>query len=408
MRILSSCILAISLVLAIPAAVQAQETQEEKPASLEVTPLSIGNERYMPAGKVRLGPFRLHGFVSESYGQDSNVFLLEDDPESSSVIVSEGGLRLDLVHSRQLFLTGYRIRTNSYSEKDARDSTEHEAMLKGHFRLNSFFIKLDDEYAKLYEPTPLYFTTKAGREEHRGTASIGFDGKKLYLEAGYGIRNYNYTGKDYDRANNQQGITSGTLGYRFSPKTKLMVRFDSGYVDYDEDFQNDYSYTSIFLGIDYKVSEKLLSYLFVGSTSQSVDIENDKSQTKEFSGTSALGSVAYKPTEKIMINATLLRELQYNAYVNYLVVTEVEVKARYRWTRKVAVSARIEFETSQPSEKIMTMYPSSRITGGISARYDFTRWVSVGLDVEFTDKSSSRDLQSYSGTKIFLFLTAYF
>jgi opacity protein-like surface antigen len=411
MRNLSFCILVALLVLAIPAAARAQESQE-KPAKLEVTPLRIGSELFMPEGKFRIGPFRLHGFVSERYGQDSNVFLLEDDPESSSLLVSEGGLRLDLAHSRQLFLLGYRARANSYSEKDAHDSTEHEAMLKGHFRLNSFFIKLDDEYVKLYEPTPLYFATKAGREEHRGTASIGIDGRKLYIEAGYGIRNYNYTGKDYDRANNNQGIMLGVLGYRLSPKTKVMVRYDSGYVDYTldkiSDSQNDYTYTSLYLGIDYRLTDKLLSYLFVGSTSQSVDVKNDTTQTKEFSGATALGSLAFKATEKVMINATVLRELQYNAYVNYLVVSQVEMSVRYRWTRKMMVSVRAEFETAQPSEKIKTMYPSSQVSAGISARYDLTKWVAVGLDFEFTDKSSSRDLQSYSGTKVFLFLTAYF
>ena len=407
MRNLSFYLLLLAFTLVIPAAAYAQESQE-KPAKLEVTPLEIGSELFLPQGKFRLGPFRLHGFASERFGQDTNVFLEEDDPESSSVIVSEGGLRLDLAHSRQLFLLGYRARANSFSQKDARDNTEHEAMLKGHFKLSSFFVKLDDEYAKLYEPTPLYFQTKAGREEHRGTGSIGIDGNKLYIEAGYSARSYNYTGKDYDRANNQQGIALGTLGYNISPKTRIMLRFDSGRVDYTEDLQNDYTYTSIYLGIDYKVTGKLLSYLFVGSTTQSVDVENDKTQEKEYSGASALGSVAYKPTEKIMLNGTILRELQYNAYVNYLVVTEVEIKARYRITRKIMLGARVEFETAQPSEKIMTMHPSTKITAGLSARYDLTKWAAVGLDFEFTDKGSTRDLQSFTGTKIFLFLTAYF
>jgi hypothetical protein len=407
MRIAFFYLVLLSLIAASPVVVYAQESQEE-PGRLQATPLNVGHQQYMPTSNVRLGPFRLHGFINESYGQDSNVFLLEEDAESSSVIISEGGLRLDLAPSRQLFMAGYRVRANSYSHKEARDSTEHEATLKGHFRLDSFFVKLDDEYSKLYEETPLYFQTKAGREEHRGTVSVGLDGKKFYLEAGYGVRNYNYTGKTYDRANNGQGVILGTLGYRFSPKTRIMLRFDSGYVDYDEDIQNDYTYSSIYLGIDYRVTEKFLSYLFVGSTAQSVDIENDKSQTKEFSGATAIGSVAYKPTEKVMINGTLLRELQYNAYVNYLVITEVEVKARYRWTSKIMFGARVEFETAQPSEKIMTMHPSTRITAGLSARYDFSRWFSLGLDVEFTDKSSTRDLQSYSGTKIFLFFTAYF
>jgi hypothetical protein len=407
MRYLSFYLLLLALMLVIPITAHAQETQE-KPAKLEVRPLEIGSELFLPKGKFHLGPFRLHGFVSGRFGQDSNVFLEEDDPESSSVIVSEGGLRLDLAHSRQLFLLGYRARANSYSQKGARDSTEHEAMLKGHFKLDSFFIKLDDEYAKLYEPTPLYFQTKAGREEHRGTGTVGIDGNKLYIETGYSARSYNYTGKDYDRANNQQGIVLGTLGYNISPKTRIMVRFDSGHVDYTEDFQNDYTYTSVYLGINYKVTGKLLSYLFLGSTSQSVDVENNKTQEKEFSGASALGSVAYKPTEKFMLNGTVLRELQYNAYVNYLVVTEVELKARYRFTSKIMFGARVEFETAQPSEKIMTMHPATQITAGISARYDFTNWVAVGIDLEFTDKGSTRDLQSYTGTKIFLFLTAYF
>jgi hypothetical protein len=400
-----ACIITALAVAACPAFAQ---QDEDKPEGVEIPTLRIGNEAYVPHGKLHLGPFRLHPFLSEYFGQDSNVFLVEDDPVSSSILVTEAGMRFDLAQSRQLLLMGYRIRFNSYGDKDARDSTEHEANLSGCFRFDSFFLKLDDDYAHLSEPTPAYFNTKARREENKGSAAIGLDMSRLYLEASYSARRYHFEGKDYDRANNKQSIISGILGYKFSRKTQLKLRFDSGAVDYDYDIQNDYTYTSLFLGIDYRVSGKLLSYLYVGSTTQSVDTANDPSQTKEFSGVGAYGSLTYKLSEKTRLSMTLLREVQYNAYANYMVVTEAEAVLRYQLSRKIMLSLRMIFESSQPSQEIGEAGKSTKTTGGLSARYDFNRWLTAGLDVEFASKSASLDHHSFSDNKAFLFLTLHF
>jgi hypothetical protein len=138
-----------------------------------------------------------------------------------------------------------------------------------------------------------------------------------------------------------------------------------------------------------------------------VDVENNP-QTKEFSGFTASGSLAYALSGKMTLNSTLLRELQYNAYVNYMLVTKVQVLIRYQWTHKVRLSLRLTFEQSSPSEKTAQTAPSTRTTGGVSLRYDLGRSTAVGLDLEYAGKTSSLDYMSYSNSTAYVFLTLHF
>lgn len=402
--------LAAVLLLVVLAPTAALGQQSEEKLHVKAPPLRIGNEVYVPQGRMRLGPFSLHPYAGVRYGSDSNVYYLEDDPVSSSVMVTEAGARFDLLHKRQLFVTDYRFRYNSYSDKDARDNSEHEAELLGEFRIRSFFVNMKGDYANLFEPTPVYYNTKARREEFKGSFDTGFDSHKLYVEAGYEARSYHFEGKNYDRASNKQNAVSGELGYKFSKKTQVRLRFVSGSVDYSYDkpgWQNDYTYTSVFLGVRHKAAGKVITYLYLGSTSQSVD-NTSNNQDEEFSGVTAFGSLAYQVSRKTVLNANLLREIQYNAYANYLLVTKVELIARYQWTQKIMVSVRVGFEDSEPSEEIGMATSATRTTVGASVRYDLTRWLSAGLGGKFQSKSAKLDLRSYSNNKLYAFLTMYF
>ena len=390
----------------LPLRAGAQDTEDEV-RKVKVPTLQVGNEAYIPHSKMHLGPFRFHPFLMEMFGTDSNVFLMEKDPQSVSPMMTEAGFRFDLAQSKQLMLVGYKYRSIGYGSSKVRDNTEHEAFLDGDFKLGSFFIKLKEDYGHLYDPTPIIYDIKARREENKGRAAIGFDLNKLYIEAASESRNYHFEGDAYDRASNKQSITSGEIGYNYSKKTSLRLRFDTGSVDYNYDIQNDYTFTSFFLGFRYNVAAKLQSYLYLGSTSQSVDVKNN-AQTKEYSGMSAYGSLAYMFSKKTTLSATLVREIQYNAYVNYVEVLRLQMLARYRWTPKIMVSLRLIFETATPSEKIGLATSSTKTTFGLSGRYDITRWLSGGLDFEFATKSASLDGLSFSDNKIFAYLTMHF
>jgi hypothetical protein len=337
-------------------------------------------------------------------------------------LISEVGARFDLAHSKQLLLVGYRFRHNDYTKHGWGGYTEHEAELLGDFRLDSVFIKLEDSYANLFEPTGMYWNTKARRQEIKSSFAVGLDLNKLYAEVSCRLRSYHFfkeaydpkleiyfpeLGSTYDPMKNRQTIISGEMGYNYTPKTRFSLKFDLGSVEYIEKIQNDYTYTSIFLGVDYRVTNKVKSFLYLGLTSQSVNVKYNP-QTKEFSGLTASGSLAYRIAPKMTLNVTLLRELQYNAYVNYVVVTKVQAIARYQWTQKIRVSARLTFEHSKPSEKTAQVAPSSRIVGGLSARYDFTRWMAVGLDLEAASRTSSLDTFRYSNNIVSVFVTVHF
>jgi hypothetical protein len=400
----------ITLVLLVLLPVVALGQEESERLEVQVPSLKIGNEAYVPEGKLRLGPFRLHPFLSGYYGYDSNIYLEEKRPSSASVSTAEGGVRIDLIHKRQLFLAGYRAKYNSYDKKGARDNAEHEAELQARFRIGSFFLKLGDTYKNLFEPTPIYFKVKARREEHRGVAGIGFDTSKFFIEVSYGIRNYHFHGKEYINANNNQDIVSGELGYKFSPKTQIRLKGDYGTVDYVEDVQNDYTYMSGYLGLHYKVSGKLLSYLYLGYTSQSLGEEEDwnNKQDEEYSGLSAVGSLAYMVSKRILLSLTLLRELQYNASVNYTVTTKAQLTARYQLSQKFMVSLWLMFEDCDVPKEILGAFDATRMSAGASARYDLTRWLSAGVDIEYESRSSKMDYRSYSLTTAKAFLAIYF
>ena len=222
------------------------------------------------------------------------------------------------------------------------------------------------------------------------------------------------------RDSNKQSILTGIVGYRFSQKTRVDLKFDSASVDYiyntddlGNPWQNDYKYTTISVGIDYEVTGKLSSKLYVGSTSQNVDLKNipspTEAQKKEYSGVTASGSLAYKITPKMMLSSTLLRDLQYNAYVNYLIVNKITFKWHYQLTRKIRVSVRGAYETNIPSSKITnTVDKSTKSTFGVSARYDVTRYLSTGLDYENTTKSSKIKQLGYANNVYHLFVTLHF
>lgn len=400
------------LLAALPCTALGQEAQK-KVARAEVPSLKIGNEFYVPLDGTRVGPFRMHPFLSQRFVYDDNIYLVEEDsPQtpkwSDYPLVTEVGARFDLVHSKQKLLIGYHFFNNEYTRHAGNDNIEHMADLTGDFRLGALFIKMEDDYAHLYEPTPVIFDSKARREENRGTFGIGLEFSKLYIEAACGMRSYHFEGRYYDSASNKQDITTGILGYRVSKKTRIDIKYDSGAVDYTYDIQNDYTYTSFSLGVDYNVTDKLQSLLYLGSTSQKLDDLRNNPQTKKFSGLTASGSLVYKPSTKTQVFVNLLRDIQYNAYVNYIEVTKLEAKLFYQWTHKIRLGARVGLENSKPSEEIGRAAPSTRITVGLSARYDLGRSFTAGFDYEYMSKSSKQDYLSYTNNTAFLHLTFHF
>lgn len=410
MRVLPLLLLIVAVSAALPCAVYGQEPKARR---AELPNLRIGNEFYMPLDGFQVGPFRMHPFLSQRFASDSNIYLVEkDSPQtpkwSDSLLVTEAGARFDLAYSKQKMLIGYRMLNNKYTRRDENDNVEHVADLLADFRLGTVFIKMQNNYAYLYEPTPALFDTTAKREQNRGSFGLGLKSNKLYLEAAYGMSSYHFEGRDYDSANNKQNMTTGILGFKLSPRTRMSLRYDTGAVDYAYDIQNDYTRTTTSLGVHYRVTDKLQSFIYVGSTSQKLDSVRNNAQTKEFSGVTTSGSLAYKLSPKTQINLELLRDIQYNAYVNYMLVTRLNGRLFYQWTRKVRLGLRVGSESSKPSEKIGSAASSTKIAYGLSARYDFSRSFALGLDYQYMSKSSKQDYLSYTNNTFFLHLTFHF
>jgi hypothetical protein len=99
-------VILITLVVSAPTFGQQAEDPVRK---LSVPPLVIGNEIYEPHGRMRLGPFRFHPFLSEQFGYDSNILMTESKPIDEFPLISEIGARFDLANRNQLFFTGYRL-----------------------------------------------------------------------------------------------------------------------------------------------------------------------------------------------------------------------------------------------------------------------------------------------------------
>jgi hypothetical protein len=218
------------------------------------------------AENIRVGPVRIHPFVSGSVGFTDNVFLTETNEESDVFFLLSPGIRLIVPSERFALNVDYTFDYYNYSKFSESDRTIHNAT--GTLDLNpwrSLDIRIKDT-----------FTRGQDLPRFEGDRAAPFIWNSPGIDVGYSFTSrlalgagYEYASKRYDRSidridDNQENAFSGRLYYKVLPKTSLVLDYWYRTRDYDERSTDDSDSNRLEGGVTWDFGAKSTGTVRVG------------------------------------------------------------------------------------------------------------------------------------------------
>lgn len=239
----------------------------------------------------------IHPFVSVGGYYTSNIFNLDDDERSDTVMVVSPGIWLALPASRQQLVEVETVNTAPGGLGVSRFSIETErrfqgyALYRGEFSENKNFQEaetedhraeallvyrfrggLSVELLEIFEKDHDPFSTGDAEERQLDTFRsnllnpvISYQvSPKTRLQLGYSWYVLDYDSARREFRDREDHAVSGSVFYQFAPKTSVFLDYEYIAVDYDNDNSRDNHENRVFGGLQWRATEKSLGRLRLG------------------------------------------------------------------------------------------------------------------------------------------------
>jgi hypothetical protein len=239
-------------------------------------------------GNIKLGPVEVHPSVGLMETFTDNVYRNYDgrDKKSDWITTLSPGLELVLPMRRHSFRIGYvadvnwyaDLRENNYVSQAATGSLNFDFPGGLLFTVSDRF--LDSEIVRKAEEQP---GLSGAADPYR---ALPFRSNDFLTRAKYSFADrwaaalwYNYYKYGYDHEYDRTGdfdrnLFGGTLFYRFTPKTDLLVEYTHSKVDYPKSSFDNNKNDTAYVGIGFDPSAKINGFLKVGWTQKKYDATN--------------------------------------------------------------------------------------------------------------------------------------
>lgn len=251
---------------------------------------------------IKYGSLEINPLVSVQQSYDSNIYLTKAAPKSAWInrtglgvgLVNKVGSRLDLIG-------GYTIEFLSYSRAtNINNATHHLANLGATARLSKRVTgALVDSYMQTTDQATSELTARALRVQNMAGVNVeaplrGDLGFNLAVQHVYN----NYLNSAFDMLDRQEMLAEGDVTYKVQPKTKLVLGYRYGTMDYriPSAKNGDATYNNLDLGVSGSLAPKL-----VGTVKGGVQFRNyEKRLNQAANSITTFGynaQLAWKPVE---------------------------------------------------------------------------------------------------------------
>jgi len=384
----------------------------------------------------------VHPFLSVEGYHTSNLFNEEDNEESDRVLVLSPGIWLAVPGSRQTLLRVetlntapgglevsrfraeeekrfqgyalYRAELERHDEFSDADTENHrgEALLQYNSR-GGFFLELVDIYEDDHDPYSTGDSVAGQLDKFKSNLlnpSIGYRvSPKLRLLVDYAWYLLDYDDASNDYRDREDHAVSGYVFYKATPKTSVFLEYEYITVDYDKDIKDDNHENNLYGGLQWKVTDKSRGRIKLGYGQKSFEgsTEDDRN--------SFLAEVQldHRFTRKTSMFVRASRRdgeadtqgtrdvLRYRLKVGYVQNLTAKVTARL-----AAHYYRDEYDGeitvgSQTDERTDDKYG-----GEFALGYAPTRWLNLSAGYDYKERDSNFETYDYRTHKVFVEITA--
>ena len=381
--------LILSLAIVLPA-LAAESYQEEG--------IRIGGNEFKDVSGIRWGSTTLKGGLSTQGQFDSNVYLTPHKGIKDYVFTLRPKLLLDRpfgIDQRHLFQMMYVGEGGLFCSQTSQDHMNERGAANLNLRLPFGFLNTNDDFIDTTDRAGTEFTTRVHRLENTASATLGVQHNKMSYEAGYTNFFKYYYKQQYKQFAYHENDFKGTVFYQLFPKTKALIDYTFGLLDYYNDKSRSGHLNQVTTGLKGDLTGKTVGIVKAGFQERGYD--SGKGYIGFVGELGAITKFSERTEVTLMYHTTPVESVASNGnyYTSNMISAQLDQKLIGH------LSTMLRSEISRDS------YPQTDSADNIKRRdwifdesvwlyYKIKRWGKLGIGYDFKRRASNMGSESYT------------
>ena len=360
----------------------------------------IGQQEFKDMKGIKIGQASLKTGVSTEGLYDSNVYLTSNNKKTDYISVTSPKVLLDLplgIDERHLVQLMYTAEAGAFADQKSQNYLNQNAAANVNLRLPFGYWNINDDFKDTIDRAGTEFTSQIRRHENKVETIVGIEMNKLSYELGYSDFMKRYVDQQYATIEYNEDVYSGTAFYQLFPKTKALVEYDRGVVNYAKDSNRDSVYDQFMAGLKGELTGKIEGIAKAGVQSRDYDQAGRSGYNGFVSETGLIGIFSDRTQVTLKYVTTIIESaFENNDYYNASIVSaslEQKLTGNYSVLVKSAFS-RNRYHESDTTYNVKRH--DSVISEGVALQYKPRDWFKSSLGYDYTETMSNIDVKSYN------------
>lgn len=195
----------------------------------------IGAGQFKEAPGIRIGKATLKTGFSTQGQYDNNVYLTPNNTTKDYIFTLMPKVLVDLpfgIDERHLVQMMYVGEGGLYSHQTKQNHMNNKGAANVNLRLPFGYFNANDDVQNTSDRAGTEFTTLVKRFENRAATTVGVEMNKFTVEAGFVNFIKRYLQQQNQNLDYYENIYNGTLFYQLFSKTKALIDYSFGQVEY--------------------------------------------------------------------------------------------------------------------------------------------------------------------------------
>ncbi len=369
--------------------------------SIREESLELRQREFQDIKGIRIGDSaRLKAMLSEEGQYESNIFLTSNNKKHDYISITSPKFLLDVpmgTEARHLFQLMYAADIGSFANFKSQNYVNQNVLASANGELPFGYFDIQDDFKDTVDRSFTEFTERVRRDENFAQAVLGVEANRLTYEIGYSNFLRKYLDEQFDDLSYSENFLSATVFYQLFPKTKTLLEYDYGFLDYLNDSTRDGDYNQIRTGFKYDLTGKTTGIVKLGYQQRSYDTQGPSG----FNGFVSEAELTTHLSENTTIDLKHLNIAveSIDASNNYfhLISTMLNVTQKIRGHFSILSTSR--FDRRNYPEQDVSLGKKRRdsvVSQEISLQYDIKERAQINLGYQYTDDMSNIDVNDYN------------
>ena len=354
---------------------------------------------------IKIGNMDVNPFMSTNESYDSNIYLLKRNVKGSSInktslgfeLVEKVGARLDLKGSYSMDVLSYAVNTST------NNAVHHNVNFSAMAKLpKDMTLAVTDAYKQTTDQATSETTQRSKRIENGAGINLmaplrGDFGFAVVLQDNYN----NYIDRSLAGLDREEVLMGFDVSYKVQPKTKAIVAFRNGKLNYQNSNVNDATYNNIDASLVGNIAPKVEGTVGLGMQARKYDKNSVGSTAKKnFTTMGYSAQLIWKAIERTDVTVYGKRANVESTYgtSRFYTSTMFNVGAS-RQINKVKAGVNFGYEGVLYPEKTTLTTPKrldENTSIGLTAEYNIQKWLSTNCGFTYKNRNSNEKAFEYN------------